>query len=431
MWNRREWLGSVLASGALLAGGRLLAKPRPEVTGRILVAGCWHDINIGDIAHAPGLLQLLQQGLPNVDLTLWPYPTLKGPHTQRELTPEVRGMLTTAFPDLTILKPGGMGQSQGATRPDLAEAIDKADLFVLGSGGYHGSPVNIWRATTDKPFGIYGVTFGRVPVQAVNGAAFIYCRDAHSVKNVREAGVDSPVIEFGPDSTFGMQLRDEPRAEDFLRKHQLQDQQFLCVIPRLRYSPYHEIYDYEPTASDLEQARISDQHKQADHQVLRELMVHWVRTTGQKVLACPEMTYGVPLAKEQLVDPLPPEIRRQVVWKDSFWLCDEAASVFARARAVVSLDCHAPIIALTTGTPAIHLRLPTDNPLKSQMFAEIGLPEWIREHSETSGEQLIALVDEIHQQPELAQEKVDQAMAFVRVRQEATLNTIQQILTRN
>lgn len=36
-----------------------------------------------------------------------------------------------------------------------------------------------------------------------------------------------------------------------------------------------------------------------------------------------------------------------------FWNADEAASVYARARAVVSLDCHSPIIALTAREPAI------------------------------------------------------------------------------
>ena len=48
---------------------------------------------------------------------------------------------------------------------------------------------------------------------------------------------------------------------------------------------------------------------------------------------------------------------------------DEAASIYARALAVVSLDRHSPIIALAAGTPAIHLRVPTDDPHKSRMLA--------------------------------------------------------------
>ena len=40
-----------------------------------------------------------------------------------------------------------------------------------------------------------------------------------------------------------------------------------------------------------------------DHAKLRDMIVAYVRNTGNKVLACPEMTYQVELAKEMLVDP--------------------------------------------------------------------------------------------------------------------------------
>jgi polysaccharide pyruvyl transferase WcaK-like protein len=433
MLDRRTFLG-MLASSAVAGACRPLVGGFGERTPQtVLVANCWHDINIGDIAHAPGLIGLIEKHLPEVEIILWPYPTPKGPGEQRgrrsrDLTPEVRSMLTTAFPRLTILKPGGEGQREGATRPDLVAAIERADLFILGSGGYHGSPVNIWRASTDKPFGIYGVTFAGRPREVLSEAAFVFCRDSLSVESLKEAGVRTPVLEFGPDSTFGLQLRDEERARKYLRDVGLKTGEFLCVVPRLRYSPYHEIYDYEPEETDLRNARISEEFKESDHEVLRELIVNWVRQTGLKVLACPEMTYGVPLAKEQLVDPLPEDVRRHVVWRDSFWMCDEAASVYARAVAVISLDCHSPIIALAAGTPAIHLRLPTDNPFKSRMFADIGLPEWIHEREEITGERLTELVFEIHNDQQAARKKAEQAMAFVHKRQAATMSAIRNVL---
>ena len=90
-----------------------------------------------------------------------------------------------------------------------------------------------------------------------------------------------------------------------------------------------------------------------DHAKLREMIVSYVRKTGNKVMACAEMTYQVELAKQQLVDPLPDDVKKNVVWRDTFWLPDEAASIYSKAQAVVSMECHSPLIALHNGTPAI------------------------------------------------------------------------------
>ena len=69
-------------------------------------------------------------------------------------------------------------------------------------------------------------------------------------------------------------------------------------------------------------------------------------------MACAEMTYQIPMAKEVLVDPLPSDVKKNVVWRDTYWLPDEAASIYSKAQAVVSVECHSPIIALANGTPA-------------------------------------------------------------------------------
>ena len=66
------------------------------------------------------------------------------------------------------------------------------------------------------------------------------------------------------------------------------------------------------------------------------------------------------MAKQVLVDPLPKDVKKLVVWRDSYWLPDEAASVYAQAQAVVSVECHSPLIALRNGTPAFYVRQPTD-----------------------------------------------------------------------
>ena len=259
-------------------------------------------------------------------------------------------------------------------------------------------------------------------------AAFLFGRDSPTVTTLRKAELAVPEIAFAPDSTFGMDVRDDARAERFLANHDLIDRRFLCVIPRLRYSPYPEMYGYRPSQSERERMAENEIHQQSDHEILRQLMIAFVRQTGWKVVACPEMTYGVALAKSQLVDPLPLDVREQVVWRDSFWRCDEAASVYAKSLAVVSLDCHSPILALLGGTPSIHLRLPTDNLTKSQMFADIGLPQWILQHTTTTAEHLTSLVMNMVNRYGTAVEQVQNAMRLVRERQAETMQVIQQTL---
>lgn len=439
--GRRQFLkmlaGSMAAAG--IAGVREPAKAADEsaAAGRrkhILLTGCRHDINIGDQAHAPGMLRLIRSHLPGVEATLLPVPSGYGPDTadhlgrRRPLSPGLRGMLQQAFPDLQILAPAwAVDDGDRAAVDEWDAAFRRADLLVSGSGGGIKSIVRDWQRETGKPWGAYGVTVGNARAW-YDEAAFIFGRDTPSVKVLEQAELDGPAIGFGPDATFAMDLRDEARAKRFLDASGLKDRRFLCVIPRLRYSPYPEIYGYEPSEQELRRAEVNREFKEADHAAMRELIVAWVRRTGWKVLACPEMSYGVPLAKEQLVDPLPDDVRANVVWRDSFWLCDEAASVFARASAMVSLDCHSPILALAAGTPAIHLRLPTDNAFKSRMFVDIGLPEWIAESEAMPGDRLIRRVMEIVDDHDAATRKVQRAMTVVRERQQATMQVLQHVL---
>jgi hypothetical protein len=141
-------------------------------------------------------------------------------------------------------------------------------------------------------------------------------------------------------------------------------------------------------------------------------MVRYVRATGGKVLVCPEMTYEIALGKESLIDPLPGDVKRRVVWRDRFWLPDEAAGVYARASAVVSFECHSPLIALANGTPAIHVRQPTDT-CKGQMYADLGVGEWFFEVEEITGEAIWSRVEGILADPAAARGKVEGVMKRV------------------
>jgi hypothetical protein len=124
------------------------------------------------------------------------------------------------------------------------------------------------------------------------------------------------------------------------------------------------------------------------------------------------MTYQIELAKEQLVEPLPADVKKNVVWRDTYWGPDEAASVYRVAQAVVSIECHSPLIALHNGTPAFYVRQPTDT-CKGQMYRDFGSDDWFFEIDDTNGAQLWSRLEAIHRDSASARAKVKSIMAKV------------------
>lgn len=389
----------------------------PAASGRprhVLLRSSWQTVNIGDIAHTPGVLRLLETYLPEAAVTLWPNNVDNG----------VREMLQTAFPKLTIAE-GKVGADGQPNTEALRAAWDSADLLLHGSGPsvVAESDVRAWRDGTGKPYGIYGVTIntpGDELRALLSGAQFVFCRDTISLDLIRKAKIASPVMEFAPDGTFALHLRDEARAEAYLQRVGLQPGQFLCAVPRLRYTPYYKIHPRTPTAEDLRKDAVNEEFRTADHAKLREALSGLVRRTGLKVLACPEMTYQVEVARQELYETMPEDVKPNLVHRAEYWRPDEAASVYARAAAVVSFECHSPIIAAAVGTPLLHLRQPTDTH-KGQMYRDIGLSDWIFEADEMTGEQVGERLLQIVKEPEAARAKLAQAMAFVTQRQQDSM----------
>jgi len=131
------------------------------------------------------------------------------------------------------------------------------------------------------------------------------------------------------------------------------------------------------------------------------------------------------MAKEILVDPLPADVKKNVIWRDTYWLPDEAASIYAKAQAVVSVECHSPIISLANGTPAFYVRQPTDT-CKGQMYRDIGVSDWLFEVDETSGEQLWSRLSAIHQDPARAKKSAADAMARVNRLQKRMIDAVRE-----
>lgn len=430
-------------SPSLVASGR--AAPAGP---RILIRSSWQTVNIGDIGHSPGVLALIERHLPFARLTLWADSLDRG----------VRAMLAQRFPRLRVVE----GGFDGAGRPDnpaLAAAIMDADLLVHGSGPYVVALPHLeaWTRLTGKPYGIYGVTIDplgpifsgadmpdegdtlprqRAQIAALppdhlpsrlrsvlEGAAFVFCRDTLSLDYLHAQGVRGSALSFAPDGAFGIDLRDDPAADSFLRRHELRVGEFICVIPRLRFTPYHLTHDVPATARDEARAAISERHREHDLGKLREMIVRWVRTTRLKVLLCPEMTYQIDVGRELCGRHLPADVRPFVVHRPDYWLPDEACSTYARAAAVVSLDNHSPIFALAVGTPTIFVRQPTDT-IKGQMWPDLALGDWFAEIDEIDRVPLTERLLAIHRDPGAARARVSAIMDTVRAHQRESMETL-------
>jgi hypothetical protein len=431
MISRRDF--SALAIAACPT--RLAARRAP----RILLRSSWQSVNIGDIGHTPGALNILWKYIPQAQITLWPG---KLGHGSREL-------LLRAFPQLQIAE-GSVDAQNKPTTAELARAWQEADLYLSGSGsGFPASHHAVaFHRATNKPVGVFGVStdpisgFGaggiaeggtlndlRAKALAlppdylapelryiVDRASFFFCRDTISRDYLKAQKVKCPLVEFGPDAQLGMTLRDDAKGNAWLAAHGLEEGKFICVIPRLRYTPYYRVDGRARTADDEVRDAINNRTTEKDHAKLRDAMTHYVRNTGNKAMACAEMTYEVEMAKQVLVDPLPDDVKQKVVWRDTYWLPDEAASIYSAAQAVVSVECHSPLIALRNGTPAMYVRQPTDT-CKGQMYRDLGAGDWMVEVDEISGGDLWLRLEAIHRQPAKAKQRVASIMRDVASRQ--------------
>ncbi|SFC16696.1 Polysaccharide pyruvyl transferase [Parapedobacter composti] len=387
-YNRRGWLRTAATAGIGAVISSALTTCTRGADGKvktILVVSGWQDVNIGDIAHTPGLLNVLQVFLPDAKIILW-----KKSHSEA-----VKVLLETNFPDVKIIY-GHVSKEGDVNSQEVIEAMDAADILIHGSGPSVVGKDNLraWLNHTDKPFGIFGDTIAHIDPDLksiLDMAKFIFTRETRSLKVIEENRIAAKRVMFGPDATFYFNLTNGERAQRFLHDAGLEGHEFICVIPRLRYTPYYKIRPNNGGWSEEKIADVeahNDKWKEVDHSKLREVMIAWVRDSGGKVLVCPEMTYQVDIMDELLIDPLPEDVKPNVL-KRGYWLPDEAASIYSRAKAVFSFECHSPIIALHAGTPSFYLRQPEDT-IKGQMYYDLGMDDWVFEMDGTDAWQLVS-----------------------------------------
>ncbi len=403
--NRRDFIyhTNLLAAGIGLSPlvSTIIHKAHPT----ILVVSGWQDVNIGDIAHTPGLLHILETFIPNATIILW----------KRSRGEEVKKLLNKNFPKVKIIY-GGVNQDKNVENLEIMEAFKQADLMIHGSGPYLVGADNLasWIKYANKPFGVFGTTLenpSKYHQDILQKAAFVYTRETKSIEHLKKVGISGEHIQFAPDATFFMNIRDDQKGFAFLKAHGLAKKKFICVIPRLRYTPYHQ---FSPNNNGWSAEKIkqveetNEKYKEVDHSKLREAMIAWVRETGNNVLICPEMTYEVDIMDELLIQPLPEDVKPFIV-KRGYWLPDEAASIYAQAHTILSFECHSPIIAAANGTPCFYLRQPEDT-IKGQMYYDLDFIDWIFEMDLTTGKQITDRLRQVWMDYPKAKEKLQVSM---------------------
>ncbi|HEY1173036.1 MAG TPA: polysaccharide pyruvyl transferase family protein [Verrucomicrobiae bacterium] len=412
--NRRHFLGAAIA-GALSGVSTFAAEKRAP---RIVLRSSWQTVNIGDIGHTPGVLALLEKHIPEAEVSLWPSDVKNG----------VEEMLKRRFPKLKIV-----------TKEDAF----KSDFLLHGSGPYLTAwrDVEVWKKVTGKPYGVYGITMAAAgdPGMKImrnngldedtrallSGASFVFMRDSASLQVVKQGGVTCPIIEFGPDGAFAADVRNDETAIAFLKANGLEEGRYLCCIPNLRNAPYWRV---KPGyAFDENKHKRNEEMKEHDHAPLREAIIAVVREAGMKVMVCPEDSTQMEAGKELLVDPLPADVKAKVVWREKFWLTDEAISTYVRSAGLFGSEMHSPIMCVGNGVPAIVCRF-VEQTTKGFMWRDIGLGDWLFDlDKEEELKRVAPAVLAMAKDPAAAKAKAAKAREFVQKRQRETMGILKEM----
>ncbi len=416
-----------LQQASLALGASALPALRAAEAGRgagktILLKSAWDTINIGDIGHTPGTLRILEQHLPGAHVILW----------AAKLNEAVEAMLRRRFPKVEIIQ--GYLTKNDDRGEALRKAFARADVCIHNSGMGTDTSFMAYCRKIGKPCGLYGQSYfpsfvegdaAAARIELLNHASFVYCRESRTLEILQKAGVKTPVLEFGPDGCFGIDVRDDDAGLAFMKKAGLEERKFITIQLRTHTAKHEGVHNPPLNPLHPTPEQVADDERRAG--VYRELITRWVKETGHKVLISPEVKKEMVHNKRLLYDLLPADIQKNVVNLDEFWNADEAASVFARAHTVVCHEPHSPIIALANGTPIIHTYSEFHSP-KCWMFKDIGLSEWLLEFDSTPVQKTLDTLLAIGADYPAAQAKVKKAMDFVHQRQAGTMQTIAKVI---
>jgi hypothetical protein len=278
---RRHFVGSLIA---VLGTSAFAAPTKPKT---IVLQSAWATHNIGDIGHTPGTLRVLEQHLPEVKVVLW----------AMSLDERVTAMLRARFPKVEIVQGSLIGKDERDEK--LREAIRGADLFIRNSGMGQDTSFMQFCSKNGKPYGLFGQSYfpdmvegkgAEERIALLNGASFIYTRETKTLGILKGAGVKTPVLEFGPDGCFGIDVRDDARGLATMQKLGLEERKFITLQLRTHTPSHPGVDDKRPQKLNplhpTPEMIADDERRAAKY---RDLITRWVQKTGHKVLIAPEV----------------------------------------------------------------------------------------------------------------------------------------------
>jgi polysaccharide pyruvyl transferase WcaK-like protein len=168
--------------------------------------------------------------------------------------------------------------------------------------------------------------------------------------------------------------------------------------------------------------------KEHDHAPLREAVIAVTRQTPMKVLLCPEDQTQMKVGKEMIYDKLPEDVKAKVVWRENYWLTDEALSTYVRSAGLFGNEMHSPIMCIGNGVPAIVCRW-KEQTTKGLMWRDIGLGDWLFDLDDEDEVRKVApTVLAMAQDPTAAKGRAAKAREFVKQRQKEMMETLKKSL---
>ena len=457
------------------AGAALSGEPTAAGKRHLLAAFSWSTSNIGDIAIAPGLLNLLREVQPELPMVVMTSQRADSPafkEMQQYLPRYSNNCRAVAYP-FTIGSATAEGSPGSAWRAfhdrwgtstlrafengtlsariaarvadDILNRLPKETLNELNEKNPEAA-----KAITDAGFVLFtsGTTlnFGRMGVRHFYSYSL---RFAMPLLIARVQGIPYGVgaqsfeaIDWPADMVFRPLFKDarfvycrDPDSLAYLAQRDLLglrsgyrpdstfffngfDEPWLETFKR-----EHNLADRKYITLTIRSAKsqpgplaetVTKDREDEHMERIRKFITDWVTQTGVPVVLCPEVRFEVALMRDNVYQKLSPEVQKKCVWMDKFWTTEQAYSLYRQAEMVVSMEMHSVIMALSLGTPVLMPQF-TENGRKVWMLEELGLRDWIFDIDEQAdAPRLLEAAKRIHQDQTASRARVESQLPRIR-----------------